>query len=113
MKKNLITLFIGLSILLPIPASALSMPQSGNDLAAMTGINAQAYIVTDVTTGQTLIDKNSDMLWTPASLTKLVTVLVVLDTKPKLSKVVTMSKADQAAGFCSVGGACIYAKAGV
>jgi D-alanyl-D-alanine carboxypeptidase len=38
---------------------------------------------------------------------------VVLDTKPKLTQVVTMSTADQTAGFCNEGGACIRSRAGV
>src|SRR5438046_6484115 len=36
----------------------------------------------------------------PASLTKLVTALVVLDTNPKLSKAVSMTGNDEAAGLC-------------
>lgn len=91
----------------------LQMPQNGDDLASMFGINAQAYVVTDAATGQMLIDKNSDQSWTPASLTKLVTALVVLDAKPKLSKTVVMTQADQIAGGCSQGGACIKARSGV
>ncbi len=95
------------------PSAGLTMPSSGNDLAAMYGIDAQAYVVKDMTTGQILINKNANLSWTPASLTKLITALVVLDTKPKLTQVVTMSTADQIAGFCSQGGACIKSKAGV
>lgn len=96
-----------------VQVQGLQMPQSGNDLAAMFGINAQAYVVTDAVTGRVLIDKNSGQGWVPASLTKLVTALVVLDTKPKLSKTVAMATADQVAGGCSQGGACIKTKPGV
>ncbi|MDB4939941.1 MAG: hypothetical protein JWO40_366 [Candidatus Doudnabacteria bacterium] len=111
-SKKIISLFITFVVILPLlpasaPAMALQMPQNGNELASMSNINAKAYIVTDLETGKTLIDSNADMLWTPASLTKLVTALVVLDTKPKLTKVVAMTKADQIAGGCSVGGECI------
>lgn len=98
---------------LPTVSYALGMPSTGNDLAAMYGINAQAYVVKDMTTGQILINKNADLQWTPASLTKLVTALVVLDTKPNLKKSVTMTVDDQIAGSCSSGGACIKSKAGV
>ncbi len=92
---------------------ALDMPKSGNELAEINGIRAQAYVVQDVDTGEVLISKNADSIWTPASLTKLVTALVVLDTNPKLSKVVTMTQADQDLGACKSGGACIFSKSGV
>jgi len=59
------------------------------------------------------MSKNADALWPPASLTKLVTALVVLDTGTKLTKTFAMSDADQVAGGCSQGGACIKTKAGV
>jgi D-alanyl-D-alanine carboxypeptidase len=114
MKKIKLFLFIvSLFILMPFTSSALVMPQSGNKLADMAGISAQAYIVADADTGQILISKNPELAWTPASLTKLVTALVVLDTKPKLSKAVAITSQDQKLGACMSGGACIKAKAGV
>ena len=91
----------------------LQMPQSANDLAQMSGLNAVSYIVADAQTGQILIDKNSLAQWPPASLTKIVTALVVLDTKPDLKKSVAMTAQDQVAGGCSRGGACIKTKIGV
>ncbi len=114
MHKTKLTICILATLLFtPFVSSALVMPQNGNDLAGMYGINAQAYIVQDAKTGQVLIAKNADLNWTPASLTKLVTALVVLDTKPKLSKTVVMSQEDQILGACGGGGACIKAKPGV
>lgn len=109
--KNLIILIT--LFLLPIPVSALQMPTSASDLADMAGISAQSYVVADADTGLVLMSKNADVLWPPASLTKLVTALVVLDTNPKLTKTVAMADQDQAAGGCSFGGACIKTKAGV
>ena len=100
-------------ILLPNMAFALQMPQSSSELADMAGISAQAYIVQNVETGQVLIEKNADAAWVPASLTKLVTALVVLDTKPKLTKQVAMAKQDQIVGGCSAGGVCIKSATGV
>jgi serine-type D-Ala-D-Ala carboxypeptidase (penicillin-binding protein 5/6) len=104
---------IGLALEMPSGGGGLAMPTSANDLANMEGISAQAYIVEDAQTGQVLINKNADMPWTPASLTKLVTALVVLDTNPKLTKAVAMTGQDQTAGACSSGGACIRTKPGV
>lgn len=110
--KIILTAFL-ISTAAPGMARALEMPKTGGDLAEMLGVNAQSYIVTDAQTGQVLIEKNSDSAHIPASLTKLVTALVVLDTNPKLSKTVTMSNVDQVAGGCNVGGACIKSKPGV
>ncbi len=98
---------------LDMPAGGLAMPTSANELASMEGVSAQAYIVEDVNTGQVIIDKNSNQAWPPASLTKLVTALVVLDEKVPLSKTVAMTSADQTLGACTLGGACIKAKPGV
>lgn len=109
--KNILIILI--LILAPQLASALSMPENGNDLALMAGIKAAAYIVTDAKTGDVFISKNEIVPRTAASLTKIVTALVVLDTKPKLSKSVAITKEDQVKGACSRGGACIKAKAGV
>jgi D-alanyl-D-alanine carboxypeptidase len=95
-------------------AKALSMPTSGNDLLNLSGgANAEAYIVVNTKTGDVLMDKNADELWPPASLTKLVTALVVLDTKPSLTKKITMTAADQVMGFCANGGGCIKSASGV
>jgi D-alanyl-D-alanine carboxypeptidase len=113
LKKYLTLIIAAIIIIAPLSAQALTMPTSANELADMFGLSAQAYVVQDANSGQILISKNADAALTPASLTKLVTALVVLDTKPKLSKTVTMTTADQVAGSCSSGGACIKSKAGV
>lgn len=112
-KQKAFILILSLLILTPTFVSALGMPQNGNDLAEMVGINARAYIVKDLTTGDILISKNENLTWAPASLTKLVTALVVLDSKVKLNKVVAISSEDQKNGYCNAGGACIKAKTGV
>lgn len=91
------------------------MPANGNDFISLTQtqLNAHAYIVEDMTTGQVIADNNSSMQWVPASLTKLVTAMVVMDTKPKLTKSVKITSLDQSRGACGAGGDCIKAKAGV
>jgi D-alanyl-D-alanine carboxypeptidase len=119
-NKYLITILISGMLMVPalasaldMPTSSLVMPKTGNDLANMAGLSAQAYIVEDAKTGQVIIDKNADLPWTPASLTKLVTALVVLDAKIKLTKIIAITSADETLGACSSGGACIKAKPGV
>jgi len=113
LKKQIIILLVALMLLTPSMAFALTMPQSGNELAELVGISARAYVVIDAETGDVLISKNADASWTAASLTKLVTALVVLDSKTKLTKRVIMTQQDQIAGGCSAGGACIASKPGV
>ncbi|MBI5530573.1 MAG: D-alanyl-D-alanine carboxypeptidase [Candidatus Doudnabacteria bacterium] len=112
-KKYLLITILCLSLSGPSVASALFMPANGSELADMSGVSAKAYVVINTETGEVLAAKNQAMPRVPASLTKLVTALVVLDTKPKLTKVVTMTAADQVAGSCGKGGACIKSKAGV
>jgi len=114
LKKKFLTILISIILLGQAPSAfALLMPQSGDDLANMVGIGAKAFAVYDVTNGQMLMSSNLDAPRIPASLTKLVTALVVLDSKTKLTKVVTMTKDDQIIGACSNGGACVNSKAGV
>lgn len=112
-RKLALTILTSIFLTAPSAVFALDMPTTGTQLAEMNGINAQSYVVADVKTGNILIGKNQDMPWTPASLTKLVTAMVVLDSKVKLSKVVTMTTQDQISGECTSGGACIKSKAGV
>lgn len=95
--------------LLPVSAAALQMPgYGGGESSNMDlGYTAKAYVVMDAISGQVLVQKNAETIWPPASLTKLVTAMVVLDTKPKLTKTVAMTKADE------VGGARLATAAGV
>ena len=113
LNKITIVTLSAILFLAPTVTLALNMPQSGNELADMANLNSKAYIVQDLNTGQIIISKNENLLWTPASLTKLVTALVVLDTNTKLTKQVTMTQDDQNVGACKSGGACIKSKAGV
>lgn len=113
LKKSVSIIILTILFIAPTSVFALSMPRTGSELADMSGISAKAYIVVNTETGQTLAAKNENMARVPASLTKLMTALVVLDTKPKLSKTVSMTKADQTAGACASSGVCIKAKAGV
>ena len=120
-QKNIFSSFIFAAViscsLLPALSprvSALTMPSNGNELLDDSGgANAQAYIVINTENGNVLMNKNSTEVWPPASLTKLVTALVVMDTKPKLSKVISMSDADQTIGYCNAGGGCIKSKPGI
>lgn len=111
--RKIIFILLTISLTVPNFALALQMPASGSELAEMSGVTAKAYAVMDISTGQMLIQKNADVPRTAASLTKLVSAMVVLDTKPKLTKAVAMTKQDQVVGGCSQGGGCVKSAVGV
>ncbi len=110
-KIQLIVLAAGM-VLAPLAASALEMPPVIN-MVEQANVTANSYIVVDRISGSVLLEKNASQAWTPASLTKLVTALVFLDTKPNLKKSVVMKASDQTGGGCSSGGACIATKPGI
>ncbi|MBX4186807.1 MAG: serine hydrolase [Candidatus Doudnabacteria bacterium] len=91
--------------------SAAILP--GLAFAQSSDVSAKAYVLIDSDTKLVVAAENPDLPWTAASLTKLVTALVVLDTKPNLSKSVTMTRSDQTVGQCSHGGVCIKSATGV
>lgn len=78
-------------------AKALEMPTNFLETEIL-GLTAKSYMVVDEDTGETVVSKDSDLLWPPASLTKLVTALVVLDYNPKLTGRVTFQETDEVGG---------------
>lgn len=83
MKKIIITIFIITIILtigLPSNASALE-------------INAQSYILIDPLTGQVLYDHDGSMKWFPASTTKIMTAILVIE-KGNLDRMVTANESN-------------------
>jgi len=60
--------------------------------ASNEGIRSRAVVVLDAASGRVLYAKNPDEVLFPASTTKLITALVVLDNTPDFSRVVTISK---------------------
>lgn len=66
--------------------------------SAAPGINAAAAIIINEATGEVLYEKNADQVRSIASLTKLVSAQVVLDTQPSFSSVVALRPEDNAIG---------------
>ncbi len=60
------------------------------------GVNARAALVIDAKTGEVLFDKNSGTAMPIASLTKLMTAMVFIESKPELSRRVMVSREDLA-----------------
>jgi D-alanyl-D-alanine carboxypeptidase len=108
--KYLKFIIIFLLVLLVLPAKASALLAMSDLLKAsgvINGLTAKSYIVIDKQSGEVLESKSADLVWTPASLTKLVTALVVLDYNPNLTKNIAMKKSDE------VGGARLATKTGV
>ena len=60
------------------------------------GVNARAAIVMDARTGEVLFDKNSGTPMPIASLTKLMTAMVLIESKPEFSRRVMVTREDLA-----------------
>ena len=62
----------------------------------VNGVNARAALVIDARTGEVLFDKNSGKPMPIASLTKLMTAMVLIESKPELSRRVMVTREDLA-----------------
>jgi D-alanyl-D-alanine endopeptidase (penicillin-binding protein 7) len=97
--------------MIPSSAEALTMAEiiSGSAVNAAENLSgeAKAYVVIDRSSGQILLSKNADLKWPPASLTKLVTAMVFMESNTSLNKVIAMKKEDE------VGGQRLVTKTGV
>ena|SRR3989344_2016246 len=109
MKTKILSIVVFALIVLPNFAVA----QEINLLQMPPEVEASSYVVMDAKSGQVLLEKNSNTQLIAASLTKVITALVVLDAKAPFDKQVAITKSDQTLGLCGRGGACIKAKAGV
>lgn len=77
---------LSIALLTTVPASASSWPVNETDIGALAGI------VIDADSGAVLFEKDADTLYPPASTTKLLTALVVLENCNDLSDTITFSK---------------------
>ena len=77
-KKILATVLMSLTA-----ASALAVP-----------LGSQSVLVIEDATGKVLLEKNSDRVVSIASLTKLMTAMVVLDAKQDLNEVIAIEQGD-------------------
>lgn len=86
----------------PLSVKALQMSEllGGGVVAGVStnALNAQSAVVLNQITGEVVFSQNADQVWEPASLTKLVTALVVLDTKSDFNKRCYIAREDEATG---------------
>lgn len=73
----------------PVPQSPKTVSSKG-----ALQLASSSAIVVDATTGQPLISKNSSEVKSIASITKLMTAMVVLDANPPMNEILTISDAD-------------------
>lgn len=78
---------------LPVAANR-ALPQKKDPVNIGVSVQAQSALVIDRTSGAVLFMKDADKVHSIASLTKLMTALVVMDTKPDLKKEVTLQSDD-------------------
>lgn len=105
-------IFVGLIIVFlisPLPVRALTMGELLSAPAGMVAgvsdyaLSAHSSVVMNQITGEVLVSQNAKASWVPASLSKLVTALVVLDTHPDFNTKCVVNADDE------VGGARLYA----
>ena len=76
-------------------SATMSAPQPTFDYAAMPELSAQSVLVFDQATGQALMSKNAALQTPIASITKLMTAIVVLDAGEPLDERITISSDDR------------------
>ncbi|OYZ99659.1 MAG: D-alanyl-D-alanine carboxypeptidase [Rhizobiales bacterium 17-65-6] len=76
-------------------SATLSAPQSTLDYAAMPELNAQSVLVFDQASGQPLMAKNATMQTPIASITKLMTAMLVMDAGQPLDERITITADDR------------------
>lgn len=79
-------------------AGAGSVPEKKDMLSLGPRLSANSAILVDADSGAILFDKNADTIRPLASLSKLMTALVFLESNPDLNKVVTMTSDDDREG---------------
>lgn len=71
------------------PASQVQLDRNGNPM-----LGSASFVVVSQRTGKVLSERNGDQVLPVASITKLMTAMVVLDAKQNMSEVLTVSNAD-------------------
>ena len=77
------------------PGTTLSAPQSELDHEPMPELSAQSVLVFDQASGQPLLAKNATLQTPIASITKLMTAMLVMDAAQPLDERITLTSADR------------------
>ena len=91
--------FLSLVIIFALPCFAFAQVKNLNAIPLdPTTLPCKTAIILDAATGDTLYSYNEEDFSIPASLTKLLTIMVFLDGKPNLNKLISLTKADEVGG---------------
>ena len=103
--KRILPLCLLLALLLPYPAA------SAQESAPALPLSAPSALLMEKETGAVLFEKNADERLPPASVTKVMTLLLLIEDLDagRLSPEDTVTASDRAASF---GGSCVYLEAG-
>jgi D-alanyl-D-alanine endopeptidase (penicillin-binding protein 7) len=77
------------------PDAAEAAPQAFSDSLPISGLSAQSILVLDRETGQPLLAKNPDLQTPIASITKLMTAMLVIDAAQPLDEKITITDEDR------------------
>jgi len=91
MKKFITIILTSLFLLFNISPAVKALVKSAPTVSVPSGVSADSVVLLDATTGKLLYEKNKDSAYPPASTTKIMTILLVLE-KSNLNDVVTVSK---------------------
>ena len=96
-EKIIVLSLLILFLLLPISLKAQTKNNTWYELNPDV-LPCKVAIVLDTASGEILYSYNPEEFSIPASLTKLLTAMVFLDTKPNLNKLISLTKADEVGG---------------
>lgn len=95
-KKIFSLLGFGFGFLLPLPSLAQVKMPNAQDL--LSEVSAKSYMAVDAKSGEVLFEKNSTELRIPASITKVLSAMVLVDLKPDFKKVCSVTAKHEVGG---------------
>ena len=114
MKKRLLALFLSMFILfqlMPLGATAIESDDASPTLSAPTEPECKSAILMDADSGKILYAKNENEAYPPASVTKIMTLLLVME-EIEAGRLKLDDKIVASEHACSMGGSQIYLKVG-
>lgn len=97
-KKILFALLIPICFFSTISSASAQIGVEELITKEQSQLGSVSFVVIDQKTGDIIIQKSASQRWVPASLTKMLTALVVIDQKPDFNKNCTVSPEDEVGG---------------
>lgn len=96
-----------LSMLLPISAEPIESPDKGEENRADLSLKCKSAILMEASTGEVLYEQNADLVLPPASVTKVMTLLLIMEAIES-GRIKYTDTVRASANACSMGGSQIY-----